>query len=617
MYRFVALYWSDLSESARDNGARLERRLRALHPDWREVLSVDGLRIFDIGNRPGGFDAHLVAREGYRFAEGVVLGQVFAGLRSPQLFDGPPAFRGAQADALVSSGGASLIDTGFGRYVAFVLDRPRRRLHVVRSPQGELPCYVAQLGEASVFFSYFEDVRELASQGFSIDWDEVANFIAFQRTRPGRSGLREVAEIRAGFRRTESPRQTEWLRLWDPAKVAADAPFVAPGEAADAMREAVMRTVAAYASRYERVFHNLSGGLDSSVVAACLGKAPKIPAITCLNYYSDDPEGDERRYARLAAAHAGLPLQEARIDGREIDLRRMLQVVKGATPENYLYERPFKYFDARWMEDQAPQACFFGSGGDNVFFQPHTPFGAYDYLRLHGLGPDFLRVCFEAARLTRTDVLSVVRLAALARFESRPPALQVLSSETSPLVSAAVFRARDAVAVFELDAKSKTPAGKTLHISVATAVPIYYEPRTAEEPPMERIMPLFAQPVVEACLRAPTWLLTVGGRDRGLARRAFASILPPEIAGRESKGGADNLFGRTLAAHRGWIEPMLLDGLLADQGLIDRDAVRDALAAVGEGVSANQVGLLFLLCGEAWARDMAAPSLRAAAPTGK
>jgi asparagine synthase (glutamine-hydrolysing) len=423
MYRFITLHWSDLSESARNNGARLEQRLRALHPKWRQVLSVDGLRILDTGGRPGGFDAHLVAREGYRFPEGAVLGQVFAGLRSAQLFDGPPSFRGAQADAVVSSGGASLIDASFGRYVAFVLDRPRRRLHVVRSPQGELPCYVAKLGEVSLYFSYFEDVRTMASHGFSIDWDEVANFVIFQRTRPGRSGLREVAEIRAGFRRTESPRQAEWLRLWDPAKVAAEAPLASPGEAADVMREAVMRTVGAYASRYERVFHNLSGGLDSSVVAACLGKAPKPPAVTCLNYYSDEPEGDERRYARLAAAHAGLPLHEAHIDGREIDLRRILQVVKGATPENYLYERPFKYFDAQWLADKAPQACFFGSGGDNVFFQPHTPFGAYDYLRLHGLGRDFLRVCFEAARLTRTDVLSVAKRAALARFESRAPAL--------------------------------------------------------------------------------------------------------------------------------------------------------------------------------------------------
>jgi asparagine synthase (glutamine-hydrolysing) len=193
----------------------------------------------------------------------------------------------------------------------------------------------------------------------------------------------------------------------------------------------------------------------------------------------------------------------------------------------------------------------------------------------------------------------------------------VLSSDTSPLISADAFRARDAVAVFELDAKLKTPPGKALHISIATAVPSYYEPRTPEEPPMERIMPLFAQPVVEACLRAPTWLLTVGGRDRGLARRAFAPMLPPEIAGRESKGVADNLLGRTLAAHRNWIEPLLLDGLLADRGLIDRDAAREALAAAGEGVSANQATLLFLLCGEAWAREMTAPTLRAAAPTGK
>src|SRR5690606_7409130 len=48
--------------------------------------------------------------------------------------------------------------------------------------------------------------------------------------------------------------------------------------------------------------------------------------------------------------------------------------------------------------------------------------------------------------------------------------------------------------------------------------------------------PLCAQPVIEACLALPTFLLTHGGRDRGLARHAFRERLPPAIVDRRSKG---------------------------------------------------------------------------------
>ena len=37
----------------------------------------------------------------------------------------------------------------------------------------------------------------------------------------------------------------------------------------------------------------------------------------------------------------------------------------------------------------------------------------------------------------------------------------------------------------------------------------------------ERISPLFSQPLMELCLRIPTYVLTEGGWDRAVARRAF------------------------------------------------------------------------------------------------
>src|SRR5207248_1207100 len=48
--------------------------------------------------------------------------------------------------------------------------------------------------------------------------------------------------------------------------------------------------------------------------------------------------------------------------------------------------------------------------------------------------------------------------------------------------------------------------------------------------------PLLSQPVMEVCLQIPTYLLVQGGRERSLAREAFADRLPPQILQRRDKG---------------------------------------------------------------------------------
>src|SRR5690606_6081854 len=58
--------------------------------------------------------------------------------------------------------------------------------------------------------------------------------------------------------------------------------------------------------------------------------------------------------------------------------------------------------------------------------------------------------------------------------------------------------------------------------------------------------PLCAQPVIETCLALPAWVLTVGGRDRGLARRVFADRLPTEILERRSKGEMTRVYGQMI-----------------------------------------------------------------------
>ncbi len=89
-------------------------------------------------------------------------------------------------------------------------------------------------------------------------------------------------------------------------------------------------------------------------------------------------------------------------------------------------------------------------------------------------------------------------------------------------------------------------------------------------PYVDEIHPLVSQPVLECCLQIPTYILSHGGTDRTIARAAFRNALPPEIAERSSKGAVNQFFYDAIYGNREHIRPFLLDGLLADRGLLDR-----------------------------------------------
>jgi asparagine synthase (glutamine-hydrolysing) len=92
---------------------------------------------------------------------------------------------------------------------------------------------------------------------------------------------------------------------------------------------------------------------------------------------------------------------------------------------------------------------------------------------------------------------------------------------------------------------------------------------------------LLAQPIVEACLSIPTWLWFERGRNRAVARHAFAPLLPASIAWRASKGAMDSFVVEIFEANRAKATAMVLDGHLGRSGLIDRDAAERTLRDQG------------------------------------
>jgi asparagine synthase (glutamine-hydrolysing) len=107
------------------------------------------------------------------------------------------------------------------------------------------------------------------------------------------------------------------------------------------------------------------------------------------------------------------------------------------------------------------------------------------------------------------------------------------------------------------------------HALTVSAAPAFYPSLHAGSYP-ERVMPLLSQPLVELCLRIPTYVLIQNGMDRATARRAFAPQLPPEIVKRRNKGRIDQHIRNVLDANLQFVRDMLLNGRLVKEGFLNR-----------------------------------------------
>jgi asparagine synthase (glutamine-hydrolysing) len=142
--------------------------------------------------------------------------------------------------------------------------------------------------------------------------------------------------------------------------------------------------------------------------------------------------------------------------------------------------------------------------------------------------------------------------------------------------------------------------------------PAFYE-SFGGDTDIERTPVLMSQPLMELCLRIPSYVWITGGRDRAIARRAFADVLPPAIVRRQQKGAIDQYNLRIFDANEAYVRDLLLDGLLVKEGLLDRARLERYLTrgASRTGFEYNDV-LRHHLCTETWLRRWTQTSQSAA-----
>lgn len=597
--RYIALVW----DPDRPHDAAQLRDLRAElggKAGWSLSIDLHGLLLFHtLGSSDMTFQS-LANRAG-----GVI----------GTLFTETPNGEYAHVDALdervsqsvTATRGRTLISEFWGRYVAFIHLKQTREVLVVRDPTGGLNCLKTDIRGVRLYFSDVNDVLPLKVTSLSVNWPFIAAHMIRVPSHAEQTAITEIRELLGGYCDVCHGGQFRTERIWDASVIASTDIRENFQSAANEVRTITQRCINAWTSKKKRVLHLLSGGIDSSVVLACLKRVPTPLEVICFTLFNEGLlGGDERPYAKLAVDDAGSAWITQSLNLRG-SLAIAFEIVKTVRPMLYI-----SCLSEREMVEQAinlgADAIYTGTLGDGLFYELRAH-GATDYYWNHGIGIGFFNAVRNAAAIQRMSFRNVIRDAFRSRSKGNDAWKQTPSCPNVQLLTQAAARlGTEYWASLEspwLRDVARIPPGKRAHIEMLAC-------STASDMPLRRpgdpeaIAILMAQPLLELCLKIPTYVLTEGKMPRAVVRDAFVNQVPEAILRRIDKGNTSRATAIILKNNLQLVRKYLEDGILVNQGYLDPDALRVVFSGPSH---TTPTSVLSLFSTEAWLRGWLAPSL--------
>jgi asparagine synthase (glutamine-hydrolysing) len=502
-----------------------------------------------------------------------------------------------------------------GMFAFGAWDRLHRRLHLVRDPIGEKPLYYAALGRGLAFASELKALEALEELDRAWDRSAVATYLRLGHFPSPLTPYERVSKVCPGeVVEVDAAGAAKGRPYWRLDEELADAPagpprgVLPPGvpppgvpppgldEIEGLIRDAVRLRLQADVP--VGVF--LSGGIDSSVVAALAVTAGSGPVRTFTVGFSD-PAMDESADGRAVAEALG-----TRHEQLDVDVAEGIEVARGLPG---VYDEPFcdpsavpTLLLARAAR-QRVTVCLSGDGGDEVF-------GGYNrYLLGSELWPLVGRVPLPLRR-GASRVLEAVPPAALdrtarllpGRLAVRNPGdklhrlatlLGTRDDAELPLRLVSIWPDRLPLAGRETPTAftrpESWPAGlgpteQLMYLDSVVTLPdlmLTKVDRASMACSLEVRVPLLDLRVVRAAWRAPG-LRLAGGQTKRALRLIAARHLPPGLLERPKMGFDPPLGAWLRGPLRAWAEDLLAPAALARTGL-DAAPVRATWASFLRG----------------------------------
>lgn len=455
-----------------------------------------------------------------------------------------------------------VVDTLWGEYLLLCApDHGGGPVVAMRDPcpSAGVPC-LYHFGRSGGFLTSHASIpHALGLFDLRIDWDFIAHNLQHPHVKNGQTGFMGLRELLPGCA-TDIPTRDDPPRLiWQPwAFAQPPRRHRDPKRAADDVRQAITTSVTAWARVDRAILLELSGGVDSSIVGVSLqGSGAEV---TCCTLVPPVSGADERHYAQQIADALGVELQAEPLpfESAIFDFEAAWQP---AVPRIGLLQHAVNETMAKAGRRNAVKSHFSGGGGDSVLCYLQTAAPAVDA---------YLELGFASAVATTRDLADLhqttlwnVALLTLKKLYRRPRPPYIADRSFLP----AHVRSDDYPPHPWTDMPAGTFPGDRERIIELAGCQAFRDAVPRGGLPFR--MPLLSQPVVEACLRTPSWMWVEGGMNRAVARWAFADQLPAAILNRRSKGTYMNYLGVVYRNSKWRMRDYLVAGHLHAQGLLD------------------------------------------------
>jgi asparagine synthase (glutamine-hydrolysing) len=587
MLRFISIHWNQRAGDSDKSIALVKSRILRMLPKWTLALDLPGLLAY-CSETTSKADIHRLSE-----GTGLVLGSVFRRPKQPtaEPLDPVHEFGADESGRVQATLGEELVSSFWGSYIALIQTADLAASCVLRSPLGRVKCFHANALGLHFFFSHLEDYCALSTSSFTVNWDCIRAQAACSDYLGRQTAINEITWVEGGECVVVSNGGVTRSFYWNPCEIASEASFSTFEEAATVLRTTTQMCVQSWAAHFGTIVQRLSGGLDSSITVSCARRALPRSAVTCLNYFTPDALGDERRFARAVANQLDVELIEHERQST-VDLSIFTRCGKTAWPVLDFHGYGHYQLEVDLARRYGASAIFCGELGDNLFEQGAGYQAAADYVWRHGIRPGLLTVAVDCALRRNVSVWSVLRRAVSDSFRrssrTRWSSHRFLERELGLRVSDltllrkealdSVHQASDMFIHPWLQSVDEVPPAKFLMIYGIRGFSAYDPPFAAlGDTPI--VAPLASQPLAEACLQIPTYFNNRGALNRSVARRAFANDLPSSVLQRITKSTPEPWTRDVVRKNQTFLRSFLLDGLLVQEGILDPKRVETVLSA--------------------------------------
>lgn len=228
--------------------------------------------------------------------------------------------------------GEDCVNHLMGDFSFAIWDADRKRFFCARDHFGVKPFFYAHAGDSFIFSNSLNTLRQDRLVSDSLNETAIADYLVFGLNQdPSSTTFRDIQRLPAGHTLTFANHEITIRRYWtleipDAIRFRDDRDYV------ERFNE-LLTTAVADRLRADRVAISMSGGLDSTSLAAIASELLDHKVLAVSNVYDELIPDEERRFSNLASEHLGIPIEHVNAD--------QFTLFEGRDADDFVQPEPF------------------------------------------------------------------------------------------------------------------------------------------------------------------------------------------------------------------------------------------------------------------------------------